>query len=88
MTTITKHSSTRWASALLCLLVLTLSAVAQESRGTIIGRVADASDAVVPGAKVEIKNTSTNVTTTATTNSAIRGITQCNRRSKNVLPKA
>ena len=55
-------------SVLLCALAFTLTAVAQESRGTIIGRVADASDAVVPGAKVEIKNTATNVTTSATTN--------------------
>ena len=48
--------------------VLTVAAFAQESRGTIIGRVADGTGAVMPGVKVEISNTATNVTTSATTN--------------------
>ena len=48
--------------------VLTVAAFAQESRGTIIGRVADGAGAVMPGVKVEINNTATNVTTSATTN--------------------
>jgi hypothetical protein len=42
---------------------------AQESRGTITGRVTDASDAVVPGVKVVAKNVATNVPTQAVTNS-------------------
>lgn len=54
-------------AALWLVLSLTLAS-AQESRGIILGRIADASGAVVPGAKVEINNLATNVTTTATTN--------------------
>ncbi|MBL8204766.1 MAG: TonB-dependent receptor [Blastocatellia bacterium] len=42
--------------------------LAQESRGIILGRVADASGGVLPGVKVEIQNAASNVTTTATTN--------------------
>lgn len=57
--------------ALVCgALLLTLPGLAQESRGRIIGRVADASDALIPGARVTIANMATNVTATATTNSA------------------
>ncbi|MBZ5625083.1 MAG: carboxypeptidase-like regulatory domain-containing protein [Acidobacteriia bacterium] len=41
----------------------------QESRGTITGRITDASDAVVPGVKVTAKNTATNQSTQAVTNS-------------------
>ncbi|MFB3828052.1 MAG: TonB-dependent receptor domain-containing protein [Bryobacteraceae bacterium] len=42
---------------------------AQESRGTITGRVTDPSDAVVPGVKVTARNTATNVAAEALTNS-------------------
>lgn len=56
------------ASAILCSLALSLVVLAQESRGTIIGRVADPSGAVMPGAKVDITSMTTNVTLTATTN--------------------
>ena len=49
-------------------IALAVAAFAQESRGTIIGRVTDATGAVLPGIKVEITNSATNVTTTATTN--------------------
>jgi hypothetical protein len=59
-------------TASLCIaLLLTACAAAgfaQESRGTIVGTVADSSGAAVPGAKLEIKNHATNVTITATTN--------------------
>jgi hypothetical protein len=44
--------------------------LAQESRGTIIGRVTDASGAVLPGVTVKITSVSTNVTLTAETNSS------------------
>ena len=44
------------------------TALAQESRGMIIGRVTDAAGAVMPGVKVEINSTATNVTAAATTN--------------------
>ena len=41
---------------------------AQEARGTLQGRVSDASGAVVPGATVEIANIATGVTTPTTSN--------------------
>src|SRR5579862_9724235 len=40
----------------------------QEFRGTMTGTVTDAAGAVIPGAKVEVQNTETNVTGAATTN--------------------
>ena len=41
---------------------------AQESRGTLQGRVTDSSGAAVPGATVEVLNLATGVVTTSTTN--------------------
>ncbi len=41
---------------------------AQESRGTILGRVMDPSGAVVSGAKVQVTNTQTNVSSASATN--------------------
>lgn len=55
-------------SMLVVVVWLAVAVFAQESRGTIIGRVADSAGAVLPGVKVEINNTATNVTTAATTN--------------------
>ncbi len=55
-------------SVLVVVVWLAGAVFAQESRGTIIGRVADSTGAVLPGVKVEINNTATNVTTAATTN--------------------
>jgi hypothetical protein len=52
----------------LSLSLCAIAAFAQESRGTIIGRVADTTGAVMPGVKVEITSTATNVVTAATTN--------------------
>jgi carboxypeptidase family protein/TonB-dependent receptor-like protein len=54
--------------SLLILFAVTTVAFAQESRGTIIGHVTDASGAAMPGAQVRVINTATNVTATATTN--------------------
>ncbi len=51
---------------LLCL--CGVSALAQETRGTILGTVRDAASAVVPGATVEVTNTDTNTATRLTTN--------------------
>jgi hypothetical protein len=70
MTIIQKNRAllARCASAIFCIWALSLSALAQESRGTIIGRVADPSGAVMPGAKVDVTSMTTNVTLTATTN--------------------
>lgn len=42
--------------------------IAQESRGTLQGRVTDSSGAAVPGATVEVLNLATGVVTTSTTN--------------------
>src|SRR5882672_12852665 len=44
------------------------AASAQESRGSLTGKVSDQNGAVLPGATVVIKNTDTNVTSTGTTN--------------------
>ena len=44
------------------------SATAQEARGTIQGRVVDASGAAIPGASVEVLNVATGVVTPTTTN--------------------
>src|SRR5271157_5154597 len=51
-------------------LLLSISTVclAQESRGSITGKVIDPQNAVVPGAAVEVTNTATNVSGHATTN--------------------
>ena len=48
--------------------LISSSATAQESRGTIQGRVVDASGAAVPGASVEVLNLATGVVTPTTTN--------------------
>ncbi|MBO0719903.1 MAG: TonB-dependent receptor [Blastocatellia bacterium] len=50
------------------LFALTPQALSQESRGTIIGRVTDASADALPGVHVRVVNTATNVIATATTN--------------------
>ena len=41
---------------------------AQEFKGTILGRITDASGAVVPGAKITVTNTETNVATDVQSN--------------------
>jgi hypothetical protein len=51
-----------------CLLIAATATQAQEFRGSIGGRVVDATNAVLPGVTVTARNTATNVTTTATTN--------------------
>ena len=48
--------------------VFAMSASAQEFRGTITGTVTDPNGAVVPGAKVTVKNTATNIATNVVTN--------------------
>lgn len=55
------------AAALGCMLPL-ISARAQESRGTMIGRVTDASGAVMPGVEVRVKNVATSVELIVKTN--------------------
>jgi hypothetical protein len=60
------------ASAIVCVLailaVLPATLLAQESRGTLQGRVVDASGAAIPGATVEVLNIATGVVTPTTTN--------------------
>ncbi len=51
-----------------CLLLFALSGLAQESRGSIVGRVTDSTGAVVPGVHVKATNQATNVSATAVTN--------------------
>src|SRR5687768_14234046 len=51
-----------------CLLAAAPGAVAQESRGTLQGRVSDATGGVLPGATVEVTNVNTGVATPTTTN--------------------
>src|SRR5688500_16824208 len=53
---------------LLLLLLTGVSVIAQEYRGTIVGRVLDPTGSVVPGATVVVKNTGTNIETTLRTN--------------------
>src|SRR5258706_9247992 len=52
----------------LCILLLTLSAMAQIQNGQFTGTVTDASGAAVAGAKVTIANSATNLSVTTTTN--------------------
>ena len=50
----------RWTSALIvCVLVFAGSALAQGDRGTITGTVADATNAVIPGASITATNSQT-----------------------------
>ena len=55
-------------ATLLCAGLLPYSTQGQESTGTIIGTVIDASGAVVSGANVQVTNTGTNVSITVNTN--------------------
>src|SRR6186997_1030265 len=55
-------------SAFFVVLCATFFVSGQEFRGTITGTVTDPNGAVVPGAKVTVKNVDTNIATTVTTN--------------------
>ena len=61
---------TAGASILLLLAACAVAGFAQESRGTILGRVVDNAGAVMPGVEVKAANVSTNVTAVVVTNSA------------------
>ena len=54
--------------SLLCVLVLAAAAMAQETRGTLVGRIADQTGAVIPGATVVVENQATGVKSEITTN--------------------
>ncbi len=52
------------------LMAIFASAYSQDPRGTIIGRVTDASGAVMPGVEIRVTNVSTNISVSAVTNDA------------------
>jgi len=54
---------------LLLLVSLCVNAAAQDSRGSINGKITDPQDAVLPGVTVTLKNVATNVEVTSVTNS-------------------
>jgi hypothetical protein len=56
--------------AVVALALMTVTALAQETRSTILGTVKDSTGAVVTGATVEITNTDTNTTVKLATNSS------------------
>ncbi|MBX3298726.1 MAG: TonB-dependent receptor [Acidobacteria bacterium] len=62
------NALTHLVGVIICATVFTMTATAQEFRGTITGVVSDPNGAAVVGAVVAIKNTATNVTTTVNTN--------------------
>ena len=67
-----QHSHWRGNRAVLAavgLLLTAMNCLAQESRGSITGKVTDPQNAMVAGAKVTVTNTGTNVSNTATSNS-------------------
>jgi len=66
MTTANLNRRVFWAGLLL-ILAFTFTANAQEFRGLVAGKITDPNGAVVPGAKVEIKNTETGIVSTAAT---------------------
>ena len=71
-----KSTMTKAAQAITCVLFLTLtlfsppSLLAQEARGTITGKVRDASQSVMPGAVVKITNVAMGTSVTAETSDA------------------
>src|ERR1051325_8729441 len=50
------------------MLVMGVAAMAQEFRGTILGRITDSSGAVIGGAAIQVINSDTNVTVSTTSN--------------------
>ena len=65
MTTANPNVRVFWAGLLLILTAFTVTA--QEFRGLVAGKITDPNGAVVPGSKVEIKNTETGIVSTAMT---------------------
>jgi hypothetical protein len=65
MTTANPNGRVFWAGLLL--LIAAFTATAQEFRGSLAGKITDPNGAVVPGSKVEIKNTETGIVAATTT---------------------
>ena len=63
-----KKTHARMGCAVLICLGLSAAAMGQESRGTILGRVSDATGAVVPGATVRVTNIDTGASAAARSN--------------------
>ena len=61
-------NSLRLAVFLAAIIVLTIPCFAQESRASLTGRVADSSDAVVVGVKIQATNLNTGVSISTVTN--------------------
>jgi len=59
-----------WTTTILAVSILAGSCLAQETRASITGRVTDASEAVIPKAKVTATNVATNVSASSETNEA------------------
>src|SRR5438128_793505 len=70
MKAIPRQSILALVAAAFCWTIPVATIHAQESRGTILGRVVDASGAVMPGVDVKAINTATTVTVSAQTNEA------------------
>src|SRR6185436_2211033 len=69
----TFRNTSRWyfnTRVFLLILLLTPAVTAQTFRGTILGTVTDPNDAVVAGAKITVKNTSTGLERSTTTDEA------------------
>src|SRR5712691_2487999 len=60
----------RGLSLSLLVLLCLHAGIAQSDRGTVVGSVTDATGAVIPGAKITVTNTATNVPNTATSTDA------------------
>jgi len=60
----------RLSTGVLCLALLAVPLAAQDARGTIVGRVTDATSATVPGAEVRVTNVATGVAGSAKANDA------------------
>src|SRR5215469_6256105 len=59
----------RSVAVIICIaLLISAFARAQDPRGTIVGRVVDRSESVVVGARIQVTNVETKVTTTVQTN--------------------
>src|SRR4051794_17980675 len=58
----------RLAASAVCAFVLVAGAFAQSERGTISGSVQDPTGAMVPGAKITVTNTATNIVMAMATN--------------------
>ena len=57
----------RWGAALVGIIMLTIPVWAQFETAVVLGTVRDPNGAVLPGAKVTLRNTATGITATATT---------------------